>query len=239
MHKHDHHSRRGLLLLVGQRRRLLNYLRQDRHRPLPGDHRAARPAPVARPGERPRCAGVAPRLATTTEYQSPDAHRASAATAEPTTPVLGSGARDATPARAASIEDRHPRRGAPLVRRTCARLRREGSPARRRPSMTEHNTRGVHETDAVIDNGSLRHPRHPLRDRPAGPAGRRLRRRLPGDDTMVLSATTAGKHPEGAVRLLPADGRRRGADVRRGPHPRLVLPPRGPARARTRSSPAG
>ncbi|MEI8057893.1 MAG: 30S ribosomal protein S15 [Actinomycetes bacterium] len=26
MHKHDHHSRRGLLLLVGQRRRLLQYL---------------------------------------------------------------------------------------------------------------------------------------------------------------------------------------------------------------------
>jgi len=25
-HKHDHHSRRGLLLLVGQRRRLLTYL---------------------------------------------------------------------------------------------------------------------------------------------------------------------------------------------------------------------
>ena len=28
MHKHDHHSRRGLLLLVGRRRRLLKYLRQ-------------------------------------------------------------------------------------------------------------------------------------------------------------------------------------------------------------------
>jgi len=29
-HKHDHHSRRGLLKLVGRRRRLLNYLqRQD------------------------------------------------------------------------------------------------------------------------------------------------------------------------------------------------------------------
>jgi small subunit ribosomal protein S15 len=26
-HKHDHHSRRGLLLLVGQRRRLLGYLK--------------------------------------------------------------------------------------------------------------------------------------------------------------------------------------------------------------------
>jgi len=27
VHKHDHHSRRGLLLLVGRRRRLLNYLK--------------------------------------------------------------------------------------------------------------------------------------------------------------------------------------------------------------------
>jgi small subunit ribosomal protein S15 len=36
-HKHDHHSRRGLLLLVGQRRRLLNYLAKtdiDRYRTL-------------------------------------------------------------------------------------------------------------------------------------------------------------------------------------------------------------
>jgi small subunit ribosomal protein S15 len=29
MHKHDHHSRRGLLLLVGQRRRLLNYVMKE------------------------------------------------------------------------------------------------------------------------------------------------------------------------------------------------------------------
>jgi small subunit ribosomal protein S15 len=36
-HKHDHHSRRGLLMLVGQRRRLLNYLRDkdiERYRVL-------------------------------------------------------------------------------------------------------------------------------------------------------------------------------------------------------------
>jgi small subunit ribosomal protein S15 len=36
-HKHDHHSRRGLLMLVGQRRRLLNYLGRkdlDRYRSL-------------------------------------------------------------------------------------------------------------------------------------------------------------------------------------------------------------
>ena len=29
VHKHDHHSRRGLLLLVGQRRRLLKYLQNN------------------------------------------------------------------------------------------------------------------------------------------------------------------------------------------------------------------
>ena len=36
-HKKDHHSRRGLLMLVGQRRRLLNYLNRqdvDRYRSL-------------------------------------------------------------------------------------------------------------------------------------------------------------------------------------------------------------
>ena len=36
-HKHDHHSRRGLLLLVGQRKRLLGYLQNvdiNRYRAL-------------------------------------------------------------------------------------------------------------------------------------------------------------------------------------------------------------
>jgi small subunit ribosomal protein S15 len=36
-HKHDHHTRRGLLQLVGQRRRLLNYLKKsdvDRYRAI-------------------------------------------------------------------------------------------------------------------------------------------------------------------------------------------------------------
>ena len=38
MHKHDHHSRRGLLLLVGRRRRLLNYLaKTDTVTFAPGD----------------------------------------------------------------------------------------------------------------------------------------------------------------------------------------------------------
>lgn len=29
VHKHDHHSRRGLLMMVGKRRRLLNYLGRE------------------------------------------------------------------------------------------------------------------------------------------------------------------------------------------------------------------
>jgi small subunit ribosomal protein S15 len=29
MHKKDHHSRRGLLMLVGKRRRLLNYVKKN------------------------------------------------------------------------------------------------------------------------------------------------------------------------------------------------------------------
>ena len=36
-HKHDHHSRRGLLMLVGRRRRFLNYLQKkdlERYRTL-------------------------------------------------------------------------------------------------------------------------------------------------------------------------------------------------------------
>ena len=43
-HKHDHHSRRGLLLLVGQRRRLLNYLEKtdiERYRSIVSPPRPA------------------------------------------------------------------------------------------------------------------------------------------------------------------------------------------------------
>ena len=83
-------------------------------------------------------------------------------------------------------------------------------------------------TEAVIDNGA--HGKHVVRfesgllaRQAAGSATVYL-----DDDTMLL----VGHHgPEQAARrprLLPADRRRRGADVRRGPHPRLVLPPRGP-----------
>ena len=49
-HRKDHHSRRGLLMLVGQRRRLLKYLQKndlDRYRDA---HPGARPASMIEPG---------------------------------------------------------------------------------------------------------------------------------------------------------------------------------------------
>ena len=40
-HKHDHHSRRGLLMLVGRRRRLLDYVKRndvERYRSIIAQH---------------------------------------------------------------------------------------------------------------------------------------------------------------------------------------------------------
>ncbi len=48
-HTHDHHSRRGLLLLVGRRRRLLGYLASvdvERYRSRPASLNLCRPDPV-------------------------------------------------------------------------------------------------------------------------------------------------------------------------------------------------
>ena len=104
--------------------------------------------------------------------------------------------------------------------------------------MTEQTQlSATHHSKAVIDNGSFG-------TREITFSTGRLARQAAGSalaqlgDTVVLSATTASKHPQGAVRLLPADGRRRGADVRR----RAASPARSSAGragpARTRSSPA-
>ena len=57
--------------------------------------------------------------------------------------------------------------------------------------------------EAVIDNGTLRHPHRPVRDRPARQAGRRLRRAYLDEDTMLLSTTTAGKHPKEQFDFFP------------------------------------
>ena len=45
-HPKDHYSRRGLLKLVGQRRRFLNYMQTKGHRGLPRPHQGARPPPI-------------------------------------------------------------------------------------------------------------------------------------------------------------------------------------------------
>ena len=47
--KHDESCRRGLLQMVGQRRRLLAYLRKTGYRALPGSYRTPEPAPQVSP----------------------------------------------------------------------------------------------------------------------------------------------------------------------------------------------
>ena len=51
-HKKDHASRRGLLKLVGQRRRAPQVPRRQRLLPLPGHHPGPRPPPIADPDPR-------------------------------------------------------------------------------------------------------------------------------------------------------------------------------------------
>ena len=75
----------------------------------------------------------------------------------------------------------------------------------------------------------LRHPHHPFRDWSIGPAGRRRSGRLPRRREHVAVGDHRQQEPQGALRLLPADGRRRGANVCRRAYPRIVLPPRGSA----------
>ena len=83
---------------------------------------------------------------------------------------------------------------------------------------------GVFESTAVIDNGSfgtrtIRFETGRLAQQAAGAVVAYL-----DDETMLLSATTASKNPKDHFDFFPLTDRRRGADVRRGPHPRLVLP---------------
>ena len=215
---------------------------EDRHQPLPVAHRAARAAPLAIRRERTRRSrrsragsrwtGCA---AATTEHPDPQSgHRAlalqtlgrrsSVVAPGPGGPPRGS--RSHLRPRVASIEDR-------LLRgrhrcRTPASARRPAWTDRRRRATLWRVRRSTpptpSSTTARFGTRTIRFETGRLARQAAGSAVAYL-----DDDTMVLSATTASQAPEGAPRLLPADGRRRGAHVRRRADPRLVLPPRGPS----------
>ena len=90
VHKHDHHSRRGLLIMNGRRRRLLNYLRKTDIRAVPVADRATRPSAVIGRGR-------AGRLARRSPDAQPDLGTplvwGAAGDRRPTWPVLGSGLR--------------------------------------------------------------------------------------------------------------------------------------------------
>ena len=87
---------------------------------------------------------------------------------------------------------------------------------------------GVYTAEAVIDNGAF--GTHTIRFETG-----RLARLAAGsavayldEETVVLSATTAGKHPKEGLDFFPLTVDVRRADVCGGPDSRLVLPPRGP-----------
>ena len=82
--------------------------------------------------------------------------------------------------------------------------------------------------EAVIDNGSfgtrtIRFETGRLAKQAAGSAVAYL-----DDDTMLLSATTAGKHPKEQFDFFPLTVDVEERMYAAGQHPRLVLPPRGP-----------
>ena len=85
--------------------------------------------------------------------------------------------------------------------------------------------------EAVIDNG--RSAPAPSASRPAASPSRPPAPPSPTSTARRRCCRHHGRQaPEGPVRLLPADDRRRGADVRGRQDPRLVLPPRGPPQHR-------
>src|SRR5699024_2597670 len=123
-----------------------------------------------------------------------------------------------------------------IVARVCLR-RAEGSslPAGGVSAVVNEETRN---DDRYIRNGCTRNrsrnrqrfvrdPYRPVRDRQARQAGGRLRRGVSGRRNDVAFGDDRVEAAEGQPRLLPADGGRRGTNVRGRPYPRCVLPPRG------------
>ena len=84
---------------------------------------------------------------------------------------------------------------------------------------------GVYESTAVIDNGSfgtrtIRFETGRLAQQAAGSVVAYL-----DDETMLLSATTASKHPKDHFDFFPLTVDVEERMYAAGPHPRLVLPP--------------
>src|SRR3954452_22882662 len=220
-HKHDHHSRRGLLLLVGRRRRLLNYLAKTditRYRSL-----------IERLGlRREHVEGAVPdnrdgplsRAAPAARAHRPAAGRV------PQGPVLGSGPRELPYRGVASPRggrtrpegfDRAPvapdagRRK--LAARGVAGRHEAGCDEEREGHMSAPTTQGsiaaefdpedgVTTATAVIDNGSYGSRSITLETR-------RLAKQAAGSvvvsmgDTMLLSATTVGRQPKEQFDFFP------------------------------------
>ena len=133
----------------------------------------------------------------------------------------GCGPRSKTGWHSTGLRGHRPARDRARVIRGIA-PRRESDPRTVEPTISAVET--IHRQRQV-------RPAHrQVRDRAAGPPGGRLGDRLPRRRDHAALGHHRRQAAQGPLRLLPAHHRRRGADVRRGPDPRLVLPQRGPAR---------
>ena len=118
-----------------------------------------------------------------------------------------------------SIEDRH--WTSAVVAPAC--LHETGGT---RGGFPDRDGRGRHRQRRV--RNAHRH----LRDRAIGPASRRIGGYLPRRWHHAAQHHYRWQAPERTVRLLPAHGGCRRADVLRGTHPRILLPPRRPTHRR-------
>ena len=201
IHKHDHHSRRGLLLLVGQRRRLLQVPREDGHQPLPLAHRAARPAPLARAGSGgtslPDRSRPPYRLHPHDDANPTAGHgrrRGRAPAGRSSVVAPGTVTREPDRPPGASIEDRHADRAGPLSPRARPRPTTRRAPVEG-PEFTPPTPSS---TTASFGTRTIRFETGRLARQAAGSVVAYL-----DDETMLLSATTAGKNPKDNLDFFP------------------------------------
>jgi small subunit ribosomal protein S15 len=204
-HKKDHHSRRGLLMLVGQRRRLLELPAEDRHRAVPLADPATRTPPLAPPDAgSPR--GPASSVSTRSTPHSRRRLAVSCQWRRLTRKTLSPHHWELDPDEPDA--DLHASTSAP------ANPAPEGG-------TQPMGKLGTHEASATIGDAEIRFET----GKTAGQAGGAV---------VATSARPSCTPPpplepaEGAPRLLPAHRRLRGEDVRRGQDPRRLLQARGP-----------
>ena len=227
VHKGDHHTRRGLMKLIGRRRRLLDYVRDNDVERYRDSDRQAGPAPLGPAGRAARPGRSFASSPGSRAGQGRDAQPS------PTTDRTPSGDRKVScqsrspgaPGRQPSASGAHRLGTGPTAAPTPGTIRAWKGACHMAAITTDTESAAATRVSAPISGTSQTLSFETGRARPAV-AGRRRgpdrRHRRPGHRQRRL------RRPRGH-RLLPAHRRRRRAHVRRRQDPGVVLPPGGPA----------